>query len=292
MNNKFIFEVGFSKGKAIYKKMIQPNKSSSSGNIKSNGCVSFYLNTFWSDGSVTREYLFTTCSSDPSPCEQTRFLDLVSDQNIITRINCGGHGGSGSANVDIQGDLIVNTKIKCAFNLVKNLVDKTGGMGDVLGFVNSFSTVIVSDDYKGRYPAITEKLIPGSGTSTQPIKIRVNCDLLKNAPQELTVAILLHEFLHAYLQKAEPEGVSDHYTILNNYSLLVAEQLKTMFPDISPEDTWGLILSGLAEDIDLWKDPEYKAAFDDIASKHGISREKAKEIFNKFLANGAGTPCK
>lgn len=122
INNKFLGEYGFSEGNLKYQKYIQKGETFNTGTIKSNSiggiskrsisansCYDFYLVTYWSDGSVDRVYIGTSCSeggagSGGGGCEQTGKLN--SSKSLIVSQNCNVGGGSpdpsgGNNSIDI-----------------------------------------------------------------------------------------------------------------------------------------------------------------------------------------------
>jgi hypothetical protein len=75
IGNKFVFERGFRNGQGNYIKMIEDN-APTAANIKTNsirltnepptkvnGCTLYYLVTYWSDGTVDREFIGSSCDN-------------------------------------------------------------------------------------------------------------------------------------------------------------------------------------------------------------------------------------
>lgn len=157
INNKFLGEYGFSEGKLKYQKYIQKGETLYTGTVKSNSiggiskqsiransCYDFYLVTYWSDGSVDRAYIGTSCTAGGSGsgwCEQTGKLN--SSESLIVSQSCDdGVGGSPDPSGGNNSTDIINGPKICWSSIQLNPqgVGSTTNNAKIWGIPASYNT--------------------------------------------------------------------------------------------------------------------------------------------------------
>lgn len=120
IGNKFVFERGFRNGKGNYIKLIEDNAKTGAvvktnsikltdelpKQVNGNGCTLFYLVTYWSDGTVDRQFLSSICDNGNGGCEQTRVISPSSGDVYTT--NCDSDNPGGGSNESELTILIIN----------------------------------------------------------------------------------------------------------------------------------------------------------------------------------------
>lgn len=157
-----------------------PQQGAESGRVASTlrtqnegGCSTYYLVTYWSDGTTTWSYLSSSCGLPPTAPP----------------------GGPGTVttntptNYDIKNDLVKNC-FKTTFNTMLN--------NQITNSINSILTNFNKSNQMnftiGEYNQADGRLAKTIGT-----EVYINLNTMGNASREFVAAVMYHEILHVYL---------------------------------------------------------------------------------------------
>ena len=242
-------------------------------------CIDWYwIETItWPDGyvSVDETYLYTTCSSP-------------------------GHSGSGGSDNSVSlsfvvVDSLVSPCMEAAFSKFSDTK------------INSYITNLYDKLYVGTNSSINLKIKEAANLSTQnsgnvPAYSTFNVNnntweiTLSNnffsgntykMSQEAWAQIIVHELLHGFIAKEEPNinhAELDHAYIFRSYVDATKDFLMGAY-GMTAGDALGLSLNGIR---DLWAYPDFEAL---SVSKYGLNNTQVNATFDKYTKESGGTKC-
>jgi len=280
ISRKFLWEIKLRDGQNVYTKKITKENQSLSGNIKSNSintndtkalsCTAFYLVTYWSDGSVTRQYIGGFCDN----CELLGVLTPTGKMEIKSLCGGGGGGGGSSSPVDKTKDVKNNLKEECLKALVNTLLNSTieNKITQILNRTfgqNSTVTLYFEEDYTIPIEASTQPYVIQGTNDITKIITRINPSKFdENASKEYKTVVIMHEVIHAFLDMNPSmlKNLTQHAFMLNNYVDILSTTLQDFFPSMTTDQANSLALYGLGKDV------TNSAAFDEALKKYGFDR--------------------
>lgn len=304
-NNSLMWEMGYTNGNNTYmKKVMQLNYSTSNNSIISvsnnsigsapikrqvDGCTYYYLVTFWSDGTVDREFIGTIC--DPGTgCAQT--VAISKDSSIKIKSNCTSENNGGVSVIDTMA---IHTSNPCLSNMINSITQKSL----IPSISNTFNSIFgVNNDYNVSFEQSSTmadtiaktSIIAGSpSVGGMDIKITLNVNILQGASQEYIAETIFHEMLHAIIDDLYPTIHSEfcaHQTIAENYIDAECTALQSIFPYLTTTDATAMILSGLGQLNDM--DPTYYSA---LVGYYGLTTDFVISRNNDYKTLACGNGC-
>ena len=247
------------------------------------GCTDWYLITWYSDGSITSDYLFSDCgggsgegyggddgsgggSGTPtSPPNNDNGNGKAEIQEITKNVN----------NPCISGTLNTVISSNLSNNITNILYNTFGGTQDFnINFIDGSLNDYMKDGSTTSYLYSNGRM---------DFTVTLNTDVLPDASKEYTAATIYHEILHAYLSTAgTPPGTGlQHIAMANDYVSKLTAALMTAFPNLSLLDAQALSWGGLQD----------TPAFDAIGASDPTLYNNLKAINSQYRVNSKGTPC-
>ncbi len=260
----FAYELNFKNGIKKYTKFLKSfGKYKSVNKVKSNwdgGCIDWFYVTYYDDGSVTWQYLYTQCGF----CEPNFFLPIDNEEMQIKILCSGGGGGgvnpSGNDPYFLVRSIFSNLTDSClkrAYdnmmgigidNDLNDMIREAFGESKKINLIISQSPAPIYDDDFTELAG--DSYTNYSNESEATVTVRLNLPFLQYASLELISATIYHEALHGYLRVVS--GVtgneSQHNRMAESAYLNKFEaSLRKIYPNSSSVDFSSLKWFGLGK---------------------------------------------
>lgn len=287
LTNHFLWEYGYQNGNKSYEKLItitnvideskiaSPKITNTIGSQKTVDCYSFFLVTYWNDGTTDREFLETRCFT--TTCEQTT-IGISEESDIIRSYSsCNGNpGGGGSGNNDPIDEIINNIQDKCLKQLLTNLQkadrlsNKIGGiLTNVFGKNEKITLNFSQDDYlkdKNGKDVYGMSFVDKNGV----YQVKLNARLLNNDfSEERQTLTIMHEVLHSYFFYQLREEIKftfpNQHTFMLNYIYQMATSLEDLYPNLKQNPNLAVALVFDALDSSVFRGDQNLSLIQQIA---------------------------
>jgi len=255
LSNNLLWEYGYENGVTKFEKWVTSStdelpssssaqiKSSSiaSKSVKANGCLDWYLVTWYDDGSSDWKFIGTTCDGN---CLES--IGIAKDSTMI-KSNCNGTGGGGGSGYLASKNIII-TRInnKCLKILLEKLISSNNlnnNIGNILastfGVSDKVNIVFVENNNligRSGLPILGNASITNGETNYNNITVQLNANLMSKYSQETQTLTIMHEVLHGYLiQKYKTQTdqtLVGHVVLLKDFINNMANSLIDIFPGL------------------------------------------------------------
>lgn len=313
LSKKFLWQIGFKNGIKQYTKQIATNLPNNLVSIKKSAsldmkrtqgvttfsCVSFYLVTYWSDGSEDWLYIGGYCNG--SDCQMTGVINKSGGEMLIKSFctvgSISGGGSSTTSNIVTNNikdpclKALVNSMIGCNLNnKIATILQNVFNTSNKLNLTFQESTTLV-DKNGDPIPAQTT---PSFNQFTGILNLTSNIRLDQFDPAastEYKASIIVHEIVHSYIytDTSVLNGLTQHDYMLQNYTDNISNYLKGYFPNLSDDAVHSLSLGGL--DKSLVGTPAFNTVLATYGFTTGSGSDNFANLKQQFQYGTQGTQC-
>jgi len=310
VNNEFLFEYRMQNGRRLSGKSQMPvaikkqnNGTISAINTGAPSCTDFYLVTYWSDGTTSYDYMYTSCTTimDGCPIMQA-FPSNGEIRTVLGNCNTYGGGTSGGATKDNSSsvkDIVDSLTNKCQKAVLQSLMAAglgnaiTGILKETFGVTDKLN-VVFEDVPLTKDPTTPGYTNPQRKDEYLDIHIELNNTVLANSSKEYLAETMFHEIMHGYFDAnntfkgddTTSRELAQHIEMSKSYLDKEVIALRELFPNLSLYDAQCLVIGGYG---DIQKNRPNM--MDAILEKYNLTGYEVQNTNNKYKNGKKGTKC-
>lgn len=298
ITNNFLWEFGYVHGTKKFEKTVTAladhqainvsgqikTNSVESNNVNLDGCLDWYIVTWYDDGTSDWQYIGTSCDSY---CLET--IGITQD-SMSVKLDCaGGRGGGGGSNPSIN---TIKNKVKdpCLKKLISNLQNSNkinNAIGKILQSVFGVNDNInLTFEENNNLKNSNGDTLNGQAMSfgNGNYAVILNAVALNQFSQERKTLTIMHEVLHDYFfsQYNNPTQ-NGHTRMITAYLDKMASSLEDLYPAMRAHHdvTLALCLDNLSSSVGSGANQINPSVFNNVVRECGLSLGEWGSIANQ-----------